>query len=104
MVKSDKRYGTPRWRKLTKDIQRRDLWQCAYCGRPSWCADHRVRPDLGGHFWDPANLVAACRGCNVRRRYNPDWEPFPAPRSPFRASPWRTLAADYTKKPKPRIG
>jgi 5-methylcytosine-specific restriction endonuclease McrA len=100
MPRSDRRYGSPRWRKLTKDIQRRDLWQCGYCGRPSWCADHRLRPDLGGDFWDLANLVAACRSCNVKRRYNPDWTPAPPKPRPFQPSRWRLVVADYSKKPK----
>ena len=76
MPRSDRRYGSPRWRKLTCQIQARDLWECQYCGRASWCADHVIRPDLGGDFWDPANLVAACQSCNTARRYNGDaWLP-----------------------------
>ena len=75
MSRSDRRYGIPAWRKLTREIQARDHWQCQYCGRPSWCADHVLRPDQGGSFWDPSNLVAACRSCNTGRRYGDAWVP-----------------------------
>ena len=104
----DKRYGSGAWRKLTREIQRRDAWTCQYCGKPSWCADHVIRPDEGGPFFDPANLRAACRSCNTGRRYHgPDWTP-PNRRPqlvPARPSSWpATITTDYSRKPRPRIG
>lgn len=77
MARTDRRYGSPRWQRLTRDVQRRDLYACHWCGRPSELTDHVIRsdqrPDL---FWDPANLVAACRSCNTGRRYHGDaWTP-----------------------------
>jgi 5-methylcytosine-specific restriction endonuclease McrA len=74
--RTDKRYGSPRWRKLTRQIQVRDLWQCVYCGAPSQLTDHVVAVVHGGSFWDESNLAACCRSCNQGRRQNGDaWVP-----------------------------
>jgi hypothetical protein len=76
MPRTDKRYGSPRWRKLTRQIQVRDLWQCVYCGAPSQLTDHVVAVVHGGSFWDESNLAACCRSCNQGRRQNGDaWVP-----------------------------
>ena len=75
--RTDRRYGSPRWRKLTRAIQRRDLFTCQYCGRPSQLTDHVIRADVAPDlFWEPMNLVACCRSCNQGRRQNGDaWIP-----------------------------
>jgi 5-methylcytosine-specific restriction endonuclease McrA len=76
MPRTDPRYGSPRWRKLTRTIQVRDLWTCRYCGRPSSLTDHIIPVVHGGPFWDEANLAACCRSCNQGRRQNGEaWVP-----------------------------
>jgi 5-methylcytosine-specific restriction endonuclease McrA len=76
MPRTDRRYGSPRWRKLTHAIQVRDLWTCQYCGGPSSLTDHVIPVVHGGSFWDESNLVACCRSCNQGRRQNGEaWVP-----------------------------
>lgn len=44
----------------------RDGFRCQYCGERAETIDHVVPRSRGGtHTWE--NLVAACRGCNVRK-------------------------------------
>lgn len=48
-------------------ILRRDNWTCAYCGRTGTTFDHILPRHLGGRTtW--LNCVAACEGCNNRRK------------------------------------
>jgi 5-methylcytosine-specific restriction endonuclease McrA len=104
-LRTDKRYGSPRWRKLTRTIQARDAWACRYCGGPSQLTDHILAVVHGGDFWDPANLAACCRSCNQGRRQNGDaWQPHNRPRPVAMAGPYRVLRTDYSRKPSPRIG
>jgi 5-methylcytosine-specific restriction endonuclease McrA len=45
----------------------RDGHRCQYCGAAADSIDHVVPRSRGGlHTWE--NVVAACRGCNVRKR------------------------------------
>jgi 5-methylcytosine-specific restriction endonuclease McrA len=55
------------WRRLRVEVLERDGWRCAYCGRPAEAVDHVVPASRGGDFYDPDNLVAACRSCNSRK-------------------------------------
>jgi 5-methylcytosine-specific restriction endonuclease McrA len=108
MTARDRRYGSPRWRKLTRAIQVRDLWQCQYCGGPSSLTDHVIRADEAPWlFWDESNLKACCRSCNQGRRQNGDaWLPtnrWGMPRQPL-VSRGLTVTTDYSRRPKPRIG
>ena len=65
-------FGTRRWRRLSKAIVQRDGGWCQLryekCRSRATTADHIVRPEEGGAFWDPANLQAACVSCNVAKR------------------------------------
>lgn len=107
MTAKDRRYGSPRWRKLTRAIQVRDLWQCQYCGAPSRLTDHVVPVVHGGAFWDESNLKACCWSCNQGRRQNGDaW--VPPNRRGIARRPLEgrglTVATDYSRRSKPRIG
>ncbi len=45
----------------------RDDYRCQYCNEIAETLDHVVPRSRGGaHSWD--NVVAACRGCNARKR------------------------------------
>ena len=45
----------------------RDGGRCQYCHAPAESIDHVVPRSRGGqHVWE--NVVAACRGCNTRKR------------------------------------
>jgi 5-methylcytosine-specific restriction endonuclease McrA len=58
----------PRVKLNKREILRRDMYTCQYCGRQSrnLTLDHVVPRRLGGtHCWE--NLVAACPACNRRK-------------------------------------
>src|SRR5262245_29086858 len=63
-------YDTDRtaWRKLRLVILNRDQHTCHWCGNHANTVDH-VWPRIDGGTDHPANLVAACMGCNSRRSY-----------------------------------
>lgn len=45
----------------------RDNHQCGYCGSPADSIDHVMPRSRGGlNVWE--NVIAACRGCNLRKR------------------------------------
>jgi 5-methylcytosine-specific restriction endonuclease McrA len=66
---SDRRYSTARWQRLRKAVLAHYGYVCQIQG--SRCTVHAATvhhlvpssqaPEL---FWEPANLVAACRPCN----------------------------------------
>jgi len=63
--------NVPRGRSIpltTRTVIARDGGRCAYCGdHIADTMDHIVPRDAGGpHTWE--NVVAACRGCNHRKR------------------------------------
>lgn len=59
-------YGAD-WQRVRLVVLERDGWRCRWCGARATTVDH-VRPlCAGGARLDPANLVAACLGCNSRR-------------------------------------
>lgn len=55
------------WQRLRLVILERDDYRCRWCGRQAGTVDHVVPLAAGGGRLDPANLVAACVGCNSRR-------------------------------------
>ena len=62
-------YGAD-WQRIRLVVLERDGNRCHWCGRSATTVDH-VRPlCAGGARLDPANLVAACVGCNSRRGAN----------------------------------
>jgi 5-methylcytosine-specific restriction endonuclease McrA len=59
-------YGAD-WQRVRLVVLERDHHRCRWCGARATTVDH-VRPLVaGGARLDPANLVAACVGCNSRR-------------------------------------
>lgn len=62
-----KRTGRP-WQRIKARVIRRDRGICHICGRPGAdTADHLVPVARGGAWYDPANLAAAHRRCNLSR-------------------------------------
>lgn len=61
-----------RWRKLRLVILDRDGWRCKLCLRYANHADHIIPVHLGGDWWSPTNLRAACRSCNINRERKAD--------------------------------
>jgi 5-methylcytosine-specific restriction endonuclease McrA len=51
---------------LRAEVLERDGYTCGYCGRPAQEVDHRLPLARGGSD-NPANLVAACRCCNLAK-------------------------------------
>ena len=66
--------STRQWRSVRDEILARDHWQCQYCGGPAQHVDHAVPVAHGGTDHE-ANLVAACRGCNLRKGTDADLRP-----------------------------
>src|SRR5689334_22920217 len=66
------RYRTAAWRAVRKQVLARDGRLCQIkrpgCTVIATEVDHRVRPEAGGAEYDPANLRAACKACNVGKR------------------------------------
>lgn len=64
-------YNGP-WPRIRLSILERDGWACQIrgrnCTRTADQVDHIVPLEAGGAPYDPANLRAACRRCNVGRR------------------------------------
>ena len=62
---SKKHLVTGEWKKLRLRILARDGYVCAYCGQEANQVDHVVAIANGGDVYDPENLVASCRRCNL---------------------------------------
>jgi 5-methylcytosine-specific restriction protein A len=64
-------YGGP-WRRVRAFVLERDGYICQIrlpgCTTRASDADHIVPASLGGAWFDPSNLRAACKHCNVARR------------------------------------
>ena len=57
---------TAEWRKLRLEILRRDQYTCYLCGTPEAHEVDHIRPrSKGGAEYDPENLAAVCRRCNL---------------------------------------
>ena len=65
-------YGTYRWKVMRRGVLRRDGYICQLrmkgCTGRATQADHTLRPEEGGAFFDQANLKASCKSCNVAKR------------------------------------
>jgi 5-methylcytosine-specific restriction endonuclease McrA len=73
----DARYSSYKWRKLRAWVRARDLGICKVdlpgCTKIATQVDHVREPGPPGRgndhlFWDPANLRASCRHCNISKR------------------------------------
>lgn len=76
------KYERPAPRHVSKrGVLQRDWYRCAYCGRSAVTVDH-VHPRCQGGPTTWENLVAACSGCNGRKKGRtpkqagmfPNWE------------------------------
>jgi 5-methylcytosine-specific restriction endonuclease McrA len=63
------RGSTRQWRNVRAQVMARDNETCHWCGEYATHADH-VMPKSRGGSDDPANLVASCAACNLRRGNN----------------------------------
>ena len=66
-------YDDPRWKKMRKLVLERDGYRCQLqcspkCKGDATEVDHIVSVSDGGAWLDPANLVAACKSCNISKR------------------------------------
>ena len=71
--KSDERYHTPRWIKLSQ------RWRiahplCEECKRkgiitPAQCVDHIIPAPICEDFFDESNLQSLCYECNMRKGF-----------------------------------
>jgi hypothetical protein len=65
-------YADPRWQTVRRAVLERDLWRCqiqrAKCTTKATEVDHIVAVSQGGAKFDPANLRAACKSCNIGER------------------------------------
>lgn len=63
-------YAGP-WRRVRQFVLERDGYRCQIngpkCTKVATEADHIVEVELGGSWFDPDNLRAACRPCNAGR-------------------------------------
>ena len=57
--------ATRRWRRLRREVLKRDGWRCCQCGKSGVLeVDHRVSLKDGGEAWAPSNLQTLCRSCH----------------------------------------
>lgn len=65
-------YRDPRWRKVRRLVLDRDRHLCqikrSKCTTKATEVDHIVAVADGGAQFDPANLRAACKSCNIGQR------------------------------------
>ena len=66
-VRSYRSVGGRAWQRTRERILARDGYRCCYCGGPAEVVDHIINRAHGGND-DDANLAAACRDCNERKR------------------------------------
>jgi hypothetical protein len=67
-----KLYGSQRWERVRAMVLERDGYMCQVkaskkCRTTANVVDHIIRPEEGGEPYDPANLRASCRSCNMVR-------------------------------------
>ena len=71
-TKRDRRYASPAWRALRRQVLVRDKYECQLrlpkCTGTASEVDHKAPPSMGGSFFDAWNLRAACKSCNIARR------------------------------------
>lgn len=67
--RSDDRYHTRRWQKLSKMIRERDVFcqECLKVGKYSKAevCDHVIPIAKHPDFWDVKNLQGLCKKCNI---------------------------------------
>lgn len=73
-------YNTAAWRRVSRQVLNRDrhLCQIRYPGCRTYAdtVDHIVGWDHGGSHFDMANLQAACRICNSKKRWRDGDQPY----------------------------
>ncbi|MGA0615564.1 HNH endonuclease [Paracoccus sp. KR1-242] len=59
---------TERWKRLRKEILRRDNYRCVKCGSAGMLECDHIKPvrDGGGEY-DPANLQMLCKPCHAAK-------------------------------------
>jgi 5-methylcytosine-specific restriction endonuclease McrA len=66
-----RQYRGSAWRAVSLRIRERDNFECQIkgpnCLGVAGTTDHIISPRLGGAFYDPTNLRAACKKCNSSR-------------------------------------
>jgi hypothetical protein len=65
-------YGSAKWERVRRLVLERDNERCQVhaskkCRGRANTVDHIIRPEEGGAEYDPANLRASCRSCNMVR-------------------------------------
>lgn len=65
-------YGGRKWERVRAAVLARDGYRCQVqastkCRGAANTVDHIIRPEEGGALYDPANLRASCRSCNMVR-------------------------------------
>jgi len=59
------RIGSNFWKKLSKNIRRRDNHTCQLCGKQQWNLDvHHIIPERLGGPSEDWNLITLCRSCH----------------------------------------
>ena len=62
--------STATWQRLRLMVLDRDHWSCQIrgpgCSQHATCVDHIEARSIGGAMWDPKNIRASCRTCNLR--------------------------------------
>jgi 5-methylcytosine-specific restriction endonuclease McrA len=66
-------YDRRAWHRVRRLVLVRDGYRCRVggpgCTGRGELVDHIVPVKMGGSWFDPANLRAACRSCNTSRAY-----------------------------------
>ena len=56
------------WRKLSKQVKKRDNYLCQDCGQPEWLVVHHIDADKENNELD--NLITLCPSCHIQRHYD----------------------------------
>jgi 5-methylcytosine-specific restriction endonuclease McrA len=66
------RYDSVAWRRVRREVLRRDDWRCRLGGLNCQVAavevHHRVAVADGGSVYDESNLISVCRPCHLETR------------------------------------
>ena len=74
MVLEYKRYNSPQWKEIARQVRIRDNMTCQMCGRKVWGSDshvHHIVPLSQGGTTTLDNLILLCSDCHskVHNRY-----------------------------------
>ena len=59
-------YNSVRWRRIRREIFKRDRFKCVTCGGSGRLeCHHKKEVALGGSFFDAVNLETICRSCHI---------------------------------------